>query len=558
MRRRTIPWLSAACASWLVVGCVASTVPGAGDTSSRRSPPTHALSNADVVRILASALPALPDPSTFDDAQHPTSAAPDLPSASETDSRSEALTATSVLVEHPPFVVRLPVGEAASLSPYVIALLDRASVMLAARYQVTLAPPVRVEFFADAAAYRARLGGRLQFEVSGAYEAGTIMLLSPVGGGSAWGETLVHELSHAYQDRVLGAAPPRWLAEGLAEFDARSVRAEWKRESVGAAAGLLRALGPDLTDALENMFQRPRSARDLGDAYFLSMEFVESVLDRCGPGSASRLIESSAPSMQDSSASSVTPARWVCPGHSLAELEADFIRSRLAASTAAEGLLLPRLVAGQTTGLSSGERLALRASTLLVARRIDDARLAAEEALEVVPYDRLAIYVRVLTAILAEDRAAERWMHALLVDADAYEVRIGLARLAFERGAYDEANRECVAALALEPAGSEGLDLMLRLADRGVPGIDVDRIRRALFDVDERAADVGLEVVNSALRQRAWSTAREYGERMLYVAPQRPALHASLAHAYDALGERDLAARERSLATTLGDRAPQR
>lgn len=439
--------------------------------------------------------------------------------------------------------VGMPVTDAIAIEPYLDDLLDRATTALGARYAVD-PPDVHVEMYASRQAMRARVARLGRYDVDGAHAAGTIVMIAPSGGGGNWGQTLVHELAHAFQHARYVDRLPRWLAEGMAEADAHAIREEWVREPGAELGRILPRDGESLIPSLTRSIESPVTDREQGDAYWLAMTFVEDArargLERCPPEAAP---------LDRTTGGETGP----CP--SVEELGVAFVAARGAELEARAGRHVPPIVARDVAaGASDADALAQRAANALVEHRFEDAARAADASLALAPELRLALYVRARAAIAKGDVDAVRFLERLVALGGALEARLALARVAL---AADDAARAAVhvrAALALGEPSAEAWDLALRLAGR-VPEFDARECRRRIADLDERAGDLGLEEVRAARREHRWDLVTRYGERLVYSTPNRFELHDALAAAYEHGGESSLLARERQLAERLAPTA---
>jgi len=215
---------------------------------------------------------------------------------------------------------------------------------------------------------------------------------------------------------------------------------------------------------------------------------------------------------------------------------------------------------------------------LLVARVRCDARgyLAALAALDIarrlapMRADVMRLTGDVLRAMGDRARAEEAYRHALTLDRDSAAVRLDLARLLAQREAFDEAERELVAALDAVPSYAEAaLELAALRRDRGRAAETIpllaDLLLREPYHFDALAA-LG-ESLMACGRQ---DDARLAFERVLRFVPVHGAalyfsgVQLSEAHRYDeaidrwaaliaAQPESDFARRARIAARSAGD-----
>lgn len=533
----------------VVVSCGGGAVASSGARPTVADQAARAPSDDELFAAIAGALPPLPrrDPLAPPQSAR-TEQRPPSPAAGDAVLDAALRTGRYVVLEHPGFRVRLPATEAAAMAPYLPDLLDRASAFFAARYGAEPERPIPIDYYDDRDAYRARLSGRLPFDADGAYGDGVVIVLTPNGGAGGWGETLVHELAHAYQAAASAGRAPTWLCEGLAELDARGIRGEWRRVLESELAEVLEGPPVGALDRVASALARPTSARQLGGAYVASGEFVAFVERQGDQGVVARLLAAYAHGDSDAAALRAVTAA------SLPDLETAFVAALAPRLEAARGAHLAQLDVGvpEPSAVDGVATLARRASIALVEGRLEHARVDAEAALALDARDLVALHVRLRVAIAERDPSAETYLrHMVEGDRRVFEARVALARLALLRGDVAAAVRETDQALVADAGRVEGWDLRLRLADRGAPGVDRETARRTLVELDRHAVDLAFDLVAHADERSDAATVRRYGERLLYAVPGRPELHRMLERAYRTLGEVPQAVREGEVARAL-------
>ena len=142
----------------------------------------------------------------------------------------------------PPLILQLHRKESAALRPYVEALSRQAMATFGARYGYTPVDPVTVEVYPNHDDFAVRTAGLPGIGLLGVTFGRVVAMDSPSGrrtGEFHWGSTLWHELAHVFTLSATQHRVPRWLSEGLSEFE------EWR---TGPTPGV--SIDPRIVDAL--------------------------------------------------------------------------------------------------------------------------------------------------------------------------------------------------------------------------------------------------------------------------------------------------------------------
>ena len=179
------------------------------------------------------------------------------------------------------------------LKEYVIALAHNALDTMAKRYEFTPKGPILIEMFRkhdDFAVRTAGLPGMVG--ALGACFGRVVTLDSPrvegrPAGDFLWEATLWHELGHVITVQMSNQRVPRWLTEGISEWEETKERKDWTRPGAAMFARVMnRGEAIKLKD-LNEAFQDPRR-RQL--AYYQGRFVVDYMVTTFGQASMNRLI----------------------------------------------------------------------------------------------------------------------------------------------------------------------------------------------------------------------------------------------------------------------------
>jgi len=189
-------------------------------------------------------------------------------------------------------IVKLQKDEAPVLKEYVIALAHRALETMAKKYEFTPKGPILIEMFPkhdDFAVRTVGLPGMVG--ALGACFGRVVTLDSPHArnppGDFLWEATLWHELGHVITLQMSNQRVPRWLTEGISEWEEMQARKDWTRPGDAMFASVLNR-GEDikLKDFNES-FQDPKR---ISLAYYQGRLVVDYMVKEFGQASLNRLL----------------------------------------------------------------------------------------------------------------------------------------------------------------------------------------------------------------------------------------------------------------------------
>jgi tetratricopeptide (TPR) repeat protein len=207
---------------------------------------------------------------------------------------------TFVTVEDADVVLRLSKEDAPLLQEPAMALAKEALATLSQRYQFTPRRPILVEMFTkhdDFAVRNVGLPGMIG--ALGACFGRVVTLDSPRArpGEFQWEATLWHELAHVITLQMSNQRLPRWLSEGISEYEETVERpGRWGR---GADVMFASLINREETIALKDLnaaFQNPQL---IGIAYYQASLVVAHIVDRFGHDGLQRLVRVHAQGLGD-------------------------------------------------------------------------------------------------------------------------------------------------------------------------------------------------------------------------------------------------------------------
>jgi tetratricopeptide (TPR) repeat protein len=196
-----------------------------------------------------------------------------------------------VTIEDGNIILRMDKDEAPVLQESVLALAHQALDTYEKRYQIKIRGPVLIEVFPkhdDFAVRNAGLPGMIG--ALGACFGRVVTMDSPKArppGDFQWEATLWHELAHVVTLQMSEQRIPRWLTEGISEYEEKIARPEWRRNmDMVFAQALNRGEVPKLKD-LNEAFQSPKL---ITLAYFQGSLLVQHLVDTYGDAGVHRLV----------------------------------------------------------------------------------------------------------------------------------------------------------------------------------------------------------------------------------------------------------------------------
>ena len=441
---------------------------------------------------------------------------------------------------HGRFVIRYPKGEADLLARYVPPLLDRAYAKFTAAYGFTPSEPIGVELYEQREHFAVRTSGLPQTAILGVCFGKTLASLTPKNEPFNLGMTLWHELAHVFHIQMSDSHVPRWLTEGLAEYETLVERPEWRRYQdpdlfVAARMGRLPAVG-----AMNRAFSHAEQMQDMATAYYASSQIAVMLVERFGRPRVNEALRLHARGR------STNDALQAALGEDVGALGRDFsayLDTRLARY---RQQFVPLDVRGEPEDIAKAAAAAPRdldaqASLVLAALLEGDIELARRTWAEAVKLDAGAPDVRYLGARLAsaggDDERARAELAALARDGhDGYAVQMSLAELT--DSSVDRAG--LVAALTrahqLDPTQSAPLARLLALALEAQDTAEELRLLELLAPLEAHDPTVYRRLLELLVEQKAYARAVQVGEAAVYADIEGAATHMRYAQALANVG----------------------
>jgi tetratricopeptide (TPR) repeat protein len=189
-------------------------------------------------------------------------------------------------------IVRMHKDEAPVLKEYVIPLAHKALATMAAKYEMTVKGPILIEMFPKHDDFAVRtLGLPGMIGALGACFGRVVTLDSPKArqppGDFLWEATLWHELGHVITIQMSNSRVPRWLTEGISEWEETQARKDWTRPGEAMFARMASRGEAIKLKELNEAFQDPKR---ISLAYYQGRLVVDYMVTTFGQGSLNKLL----------------------------------------------------------------------------------------------------------------------------------------------------------------------------------------------------------------------------------------------------------------------------
>jgi tetratricopeptide (TPR) repeat protein len=204
-------------------------------------------------------------------------------------------------------IVRMDKDEAPVLAEYAVPLAKRALDTFSKRYEFVPRGPILVEIFPvhdDFAVRNLGLPGAIG--ALGICFGRVVSLDSPHArppGEFQWEATLWHELAHVITLQMSNQRIPRWLTEGISEYEETRAHPEWRRDMDLEYAALLNRHEDIKLKDLNAAFQDPKKIQL---AYYEGSLLVEHMVKEYGDGAMNRLVRAFAQGLDTDAALKAT------------------------------------------------------------------------------------------------------------------------------------------------------------------------------------------------------------------------------------------------------------
>ena len=190
-------------------------------------------------------------------------------------------------------VIKLAPDEVAVMREYVPALAKQAFAALSKRWNFTPKGPILIEVFPRHDDFAVRtLGLPGMIGALGACFGRVVTMDSPKArppGDFSWAATLWHEIAHVITLQLSNQRIPRWLSEGISEYEETRARPEWIRNMTVPFARAMEAGEVLKLRDLNSGFQDPRT---ISLAYYQASLLVEHIVEKFGDQALRALVAS--------------------------------------------------------------------------------------------------------------------------------------------------------------------------------------------------------------------------------------------------------------------------
>jgi tetratricopeptide (TPR) repeat protein len=192
-------------------------------------------------------------------------------------------------------ILKLDPTEAPVMREYAMPLAQEALKTLSAKYNFTPKGPILVEIFPKHDDFAVRtLGLPGMIGALGACFGRVVSLDSPrvqgrPPGSFSWQATLWHEMTHVITLQMSNQRIPRWLTEGISEYEETQARPDWGREmEIPFALALERGKALKLAD-LNSGFTKPDT---IALAYYEASLLIDHIVETYGQPKLQALVKS--------------------------------------------------------------------------------------------------------------------------------------------------------------------------------------------------------------------------------------------------------------------------
>ena len=195
-----------------------------------------------------------------------------------------------VTVRDGDLIFKFQKDEAALLQEYAIPLTKQAFKSFAARYEFTPKGPILIEFFPKHDDFAVRIAGLPgMLYALGVCFGRVVALDTPKArpGEFQWEATLWHELAHVVTIQMSNQRVPRWLTEGISEFEQKRARPEWARQMDLQFAQMM---NDDKVIKLNDLNAAFTDPRKISTAYFQGSVVVDYLVETYGPAGVNKLL----------------------------------------------------------------------------------------------------------------------------------------------------------------------------------------------------------------------------------------------------------------------------
>jgi cellulose synthase operon protein C len=433
------------------------------------------------------------------------------------------------------FSIRYPKAEADLLDRYVPGLLERAFHKFVTAYGFTPSEPIGIELYAQREHFAVRTSGLPQTALLGVCFGKTLAALTPQAESLNWGMTLWHELAHVFHIQMSQSHVPRWLTEGLAEYETLVERPEWRRHHDPELYSAWREQRLPQVARMNYVFSHAEDMQDMATAYYASSQISVMLVERYGRERVNQLLRLYATGPVESAALAQAL------GGSGDAIDAEFSQRLTQTLARYSSQFVPLDARGSLEQLS--QRAAAAPKDVSAKLRVVSAALAEKQlpvaervwaearALEPNSADVRFLGAR-LAAVNGRTPAALAELGALAgAGHDGYAVQMAIAELT-DADAQPDAFRSALnRAHERDPSQAEPLRALWRLAQEEGDELEETRVLTELARIEERDGAVYRRLLELLLAHKSVTEALEVGAAAIYVDLEGARTHALYARA---------------------------
>lgn len=440
-----------------------------------------------------------------------------------------------VTVSHGPFRIRYAKSEQAVLSRYVPAMVDEAWASMTERYGYVPKSPLSIELYESNEHFSVRTSGLPNVGIQGVCFGKTLAAMSPSAQPFNWGNVLWHELAHVFAIHLSDYRVPRWFTEGLSEYETIVRRPEWQREEDPALYLALTKNRLPSIEQLNRAFTRAENGRDITTAYYAASQVQLWLIETYGLSKSVEMLKLWGQGLRTPQV--IERALGITPS----ELDARFrawLRKRLVRydHQFVPDLRAPSLADAEAAAKASANHPrphVEHALALIEKRRIDEAHRALDRALDILPIDPEAKYLRARLHWAEGD--AER-ARAELVDlvrqgSDGYATRMLLAEIDLRAKKLEAARYHLSLAHEFDPTMSPPVRMLHELEREAGREAEALALLGEAARLDQHDRELWVSLLEGLVEAGQWEKARKVGESAIFVDVNNPEVHVLYARA---------------------------
>jgi len=473
----------------------------------------------------------------------------------------------TVQTEHLQFRIRP--ADTVMLERIVAPFLEAVFVQYVKRYDYT--PPYKVmfELYGDPAQFAVRTVGLPGLDVSAVCFGAVITALSPSLGKNNWALVLSHELAHVFSLGLSRERVPRWLTEGLAEWETSQRNPQWRRHDDLALWGALKRRTLPPLGEISKAFFRARSNEEAVSAYQYSSNAVGFLVQRFGFPAVRKMLLAFGEGAQE------TLVLEKFTGVRLQELQSEFqqhldsrypeLAAQFLPNTTDRRELAEAMANAQRPDATADDfaRASIAASDSMFLQKAEQFWQQGDALWQRGPKlqsnrDRTAALLGFASARLAESKGdkSDNVVRALQTvigrGFDGYDIRVSAALAAMRAGQTETARNHLAKAMTWIPTEVEGWTLLASVLEQSGKTREALTARIQAFMLDAQDGTQGIELLQQSEAIQATDLVLLLAPWVVEVNPANGWVHATYGRALQAIGRYPEALAEYEHALALG------